>query len=111
MLLNPDDRHEEDTLIRKARELLAQKRPQEAVETIQHHLTYAPPAATDYELLGVALAMAGDLPRATASLEQASSMGAQNPEIAYNLGLVYRKAGRAHEAIGAFERAVSLKPD
>src|SRR5437763_1916500 len=106
MLLNPEEHHEEETLVQKARELLAQKRPQEAAEAIQHYLTYAPPAATDYELLGVALAMAGELPKAIASLEQASAMATRNPEITYNLGLVYRKAGRAEDAAVAFGRAV-----
>src|SRR5262245_6537978 len=111
MLLNPHDQPREDVLIRKSRELLAQKRPQEAVEAIQHHLSYAPPAATDYELLGIALAMVGDLAKAVSALEQAAAMASGNPEIAYNLGLVYRKAGRAQEAMGAFGRAVALKPD
>src|SRR5262249_36309428 len=43
--------------------------------------------------------------------EQAAQMDPRDPIIAYNLGLLYRQAGRGQEAISALERAVTLRPD
>jgi tetratricopeptide (TPR) repeat protein len=111
MLLNPDDEQEEAPLLQQARQLLAERKAAEAAQMMKRYLYYSPGAASDYELLGVSLAMAGDGPPAIAALEQAQGLDRNSPTIAYNLGHVYRQAGRFPEAITAFERAIKLRPD
>src|SRR5436305_1098180 len=110
MSFYPDDLPDEPHIAR-AREFLRQKQPSEAVEAIRHRLGFAPGTALDYELLGVALAQAGDNEHAITALEQAEKMNSHEATIPYDLGLVYRRAGRAHDAIAAFQRALALRPD
>src|SRR5437016_10744573 len=92
----------EDPHITQARNFLRQKQPSEAAAAIRHHLAYAHGSALDYELLGVALAQAGDNEHAMAALEQAEKMNSHDATIPYDLGLVYRRAGMAEAAVAAF---------
>jgi hypothetical protein len=102
---------QEEPHIRQARELLQQKRPQEAIQVIRRHLSFAPATSVDYLLLGVALAESGEGLQATGILEQAEQMNPREATIPYKLGLLYRQAGRAQEAVAAFERALAVRPD
>jgi tetratricopeptide (TPR) repeat protein len=102
----PDEPH-----IARAKECLRQKQPSEAAAAIRHRLNFCPGTALDYELLGVALAQAGDNEHAVAALEQAEKMNSHEATIPYDLGLVYRRAGRTADAVAAFKRALALKPD
>ncbi len=112
MLLNdePEERRE-DPIIVQARTLLREGRAAEAAAMIGSHLHYAPAKATEYELLGIAYAMAGETAQAINALEQATRMDGVNAEIHYNLGLAYRKAARPQDALTEFERAVHLQPN
>jgi tetratricopeptide (TPR) repeat protein len=113
MSLYPDEfaAPQEEPHIRQARELLEQKQPQEAIQVIRRHLSFAPATSTDYEFLAVALAQSGERQPAIEAMEQASKMDSHDAAIAYNLGLLYRQAGREQDAVTAFERAVGLRPD
>jgi tetratricopeptide (TPR) repeat protein len=111
MAENPDQSPASTTLIDQARQLLRDGRGDEAARTVRRYLSTAPGGAQDYELLGVALGMAGEGLQALAALEQAHALDPQSASIAYNLGQVYRQAGRGAAAITAFERAIALRPD
>src|SRR5205807_1292448 len=67
--------------------------------------------AVDYALLGVALAETGDVEHAISALDQAAKMNPSDAAVAYNLGLLYRKAGRDPEAATCLQHALSLRPD
>ena len=105
------DERPEDPHITQARDFLRQKQPGEAAAAIRHHLAYAHGSSLDYELLGVALAQAGEYEHAMSALEQAEKMNSHEASIPYDLGLVYRKAGMVEAAVEAFQRALALKPD
>src|SRR5689334_22316815 len=102
----PDEPH-----IARAREFLLQKQPDEAVAAIRHRLNFCPGTAVDYELLGVALAQAGDYEHAMSALEQAEKMNSHEATIPYDLGLVYRRAGLMEAAVAAFQRALAINPN
>src|SRR5262249_33352938 len=51
---------QEEAHIHQARRFLQQKQPQEAIQVVRRHLSFAPGTSTDYLLLGVALAEAGE---------------------------------------------------
>ena len=61
--------------------------------------------------LGVALREAGDLPSAAVSLERARAAGAENPELANDLGVVYARLGRANDARALFQELLGRDPD
>ena len=111
MLLNPETEPEEAPMLLQARELLTQGKAAEAAAAVRHYLYYTPGGAADYELLGVALARAGEVAPAVTALEQAQGLDKNNATVAYNLGHAYRMAGRWPDAIAAYERAVTLRPD
>lgn len=58
--------------------------------------------------LGVLLMQAGNADEALPLLKQASAARPQDAAFAYNVGQAYQALGRLGEAIGAFDRAVSL---
>lgn len=109
MSLNPEA-SADTPLIQQAKALLQQRQPAEAAQAVRRHLAMAPGVATDYMLLGVCLAEAGEGLQAIAAMEQAATMDPNSASIAYNLGLLYRKAGRSSNAVAALERAVALRP-
>ena len=102
---------QEDSHIQQARALLRQRQPAEAVAVIRRRLAYAPGTAVEYSILGVALAESGDIEHALSALNQAAKMNPGDAAIAYNLGLLYRKAGQNAEAATCFEHALKLRPD
>jgi Flp pilus assembly protein TadD len=53
----------------------------------------------------------GDLPRAIAELEEASTLVPHASEVQNHLGLAYAAAGRDADALRAFRRAVDLDCD
>ena len=54
---------------------------------------------------------AGDSSAAAVSLERARAAGAQNPELANDLGVVYARLGRAAEARVLFQQLLGRDPD
>jgi spermidine synthase len=67
--------------------------------------------AAAYNRRGYALAMAGQLPEAIASFQEALRLKPDDAETHANLGNVLLLAGRTAEAIGQYEEALRLKPD
>jgi Flp pilus assembly protein TadD len=61
--------------------------------------------------LGIAYQRAGDLERATASLERALELNPRQPVAWNELGIVQRKMGRFSEARQSYEKALALHPD
>jgi tetratricopeptide (TPR) repeat protein len=94
----------------EARVLLAQELPAEAVRILRAHLAGRRGAATEYALLGVALARCGDLTAAAQALERAVARDRRNAAYYLSLGQVYLLQQRAREAMAAVERALRLRP-
>ena len=61
--------------------------------------------------LGDAALEQGDVPRAIAELELAARLVPERSAVLNHLGIAYVAAGRLHEALAAFERAVALDCD
>src|SRR5205807_4301708 len=62
-------------------------------------------------LLGVALAQAGENAAAIETLERCVALEPGNAAAHFNLGQLYRQAGRRDKALAEFEQALALRPD
>src|SRR5437764_13433254 len=83
----------------QARELLRQNRPEEAARLLREHLTSHAGLAAEEMLLGVALAQAGENAAAIETLERSVALEPGNAATHFNLGQIYRQAGRREEAL------------
>ncbi len=60
---------------------------------------------------GLKYGMDNQLPEAIACLKKATEAAPQHPDIWYNLGFAYIKAGQIQEAKNALQKTLQLKPD
>ncbi|MGH0035498.1 MAG: tetratricopeptide repeat protein [Myxococcota bacterium] len=61
--------------------------------------------------LAIAYRLAGDLPKAEASLRRALELNPRHPVAHNELGIVQRRSGRFAEARASYEKALDLQPD
>jgi tetratricopeptide (TPR) repeat protein len=99
------------TAVNEVRSLLRTNRPAEAAALLRALLAVRMGTAEDYMLFGIALAQTGATSAALEALEQAVVIDPRDPVAHFNLGQVYRQAGRDRQALRAFDRACSLRPD
>lgn len=86
-------------------------RPEAARRRLGSVLTQFPSAADAWRLSAIAARMCGDLAAAEEHLRESVRLAPANPEAWNTLGLVLDDLGRPDDAVDAFERALSLKPD
>jgi tetratricopeptide (TPR) repeat protein len=101
----------EQARLARTNELMAQKRHQEAIAILEQTVRDYPNSAWSWGMLGDALAMAGDLPRAEQALQWATQIGADSSDVPLNLGLVSLARGNRLAALGHFRQAIKRKPD
>ena len=82
-----------------------------ALAAYQQLLALAPNQTNALNFVAVAALQGGDAPRAIALLQQAVAADATDAGLHKNLGLAYRAAGSAEEALRCFRQASRLKPD
>src|ERR1700679_1942941 len=95
----------------QAHELEKRGRLSEAIEAYRRLLAYEPDNSDALHLLGVALGRADHPEEACAALAAAARLQDDNPYIHANLGNALSVLRRDAEALTAYERAISLKPD
>jgi len=74
-------------------------------------LSLDPGNAAIRDSVGWAEFQSGAVDQALADLQQAAEKTPLDPTVNYHLGEVYLKAGRRHEAVDEFDRALHLNPD
>ena len=97
--------------IRRAKELLARKEPDDALDLLEEELERSPDAAKLYELRGIALAQLGRVDEATISLRRATMLDPTDPETFYNLAVQLFDEGDHLEAAVAAREALKLDPN
>jgi tetratricopeptide (TPR) repeat protein len=95
----------------QAHELEKRGRLSEAIEAYRRLLAYEPDNSDALHLLGVVLGRTDQPEEACAVLAAAARLQGDNPYIHANLGNALSALRRDAEALRAYERAVSLKPD
>lgn len=101
----------EDGTVLGARAILLERagKPAEALEAAKRAIEAG--AGRDAKLLLAALLIgSGDLDGAQAQLEQLASDAPDDPEVAYDLGLIADKKNRYNEAREAYLKALKLRP-
>ena len=86
------------------------KRPQEAVQTLEQAVRFAPDDAGSHYQLGLAYNEVGDLTNAAAQLAAAVKLDPRQVSAWYNLGLAQNGLGQTGAAITTLLRAESLAP-
>jgi tetratricopeptide (TPR) repeat protein len=85
-------------------------RHHDAVETFDRLTRMRPKASAYWNNLGVAGRHAGDFKTSEQALTRAKSLAPRDPEVHYNLGLLYLQQRRWTQARAALIRAVELAP-
>jgi uncharacterized protein HemY len=99
------------SVVEAARSLLQRNQPAEAARMLGEHLSQREGNASEYLLMGVARARAGEGMTAIQALEQAIALEPGNAAAHFNLGQIMRQRGRLREALLAIERALELRPN
>ncbi|MEO8747193.1 MAG: sulfotransferase, partial [Rhodanobacter sp.] len=86
-------------------------RPSQAVTSFKQLTRLQPGVSAYWNNLGIASRQAGDLPASEQALTTALTLAAQDPEVMYNLGLVYIQQRRWLLARETLLNAVGLAPD
>ena len=97
-------------LINEARQLMGERRYDEAIERLDRARRDAPRNLSALVLAGVAQLEAGRPQRALAPLRQAAEVAPANADVPYNTGRAYLALGDATHAEAAFRRALALSP-
>ncbi|SMF40754.1 Flp pilus assembly protein TadD, contains TPR repeats [Tistlia consotensis] len=91
--------------------LLADRRPEEALEPLRRATVLAPGDASAHATYAAALAQLGEATRAEMALRKAARLDPEQPDHWRNLGHVRRQLGKLEAAGEALERAVATAPD
>ena len=83
----------------------------EAREGLRTALKYAPENAGLWAYLGLAEGGLNDVRGAIADLEKARSLSPKDPQILFDLGLLYRRNGNAERAREMYRQGLVLQPD
>src|SRR5579872_5953379 len=105
----PED--EVRTLAERAAAHVARGEMPAALAVYQQLLALAPNQTTALNFVAVAALQGGDARRAIVLLQQAVAADAADASLHKNLGLAYRAAGSADQALQCFRQASRLKPD
>ncbi len=74
-------------------------------------LKYAPQDAGLWAYLGLAEGSLNNVPGAIADLERARSLSPKDPQILFDLGLLYRRDGNAKRARELYRQGLAIQPD
>lgn len=94
----------------EALQLLRQERYEEGIPLLVAVTEEAPDVTAPYINLGIAYERSGDLERAEAALETASTLSPTHPIVHNELGILYRKTGRFAAARASYEKALATYP-
>ncbi len=110
-LLARSDSPTVDLLMGWAREELAQRRPQAALDYLDGVLAMAPETMDAYYMRGTLHYMTRDLGRAMADLERVLQMEPRHFGALIGIGAILRDTGNPRAAFAAFEAALRLHPN
>ena len=102
------DASDERPEVTEARELLAAKKPEEAVKLLEPVIQGDDVDYLVFQVLGIAYAQSGNMNAAVGAMESAARMNAAIPYTHYNLGMVLLKTGDLEGAREAFERSLRV---
>ncbi len=88
--------------------LISQQRANDAVPLLERAVGIAPSDAKTHEQLSRALEGAGDQQSAISEMELAIKLDSQNPRLHFEVGQMYRRAGRLDDSRKELERSSSL---
>jgi arylsulfatase A-like enzyme len=97
-------------LINEARQLIGERRYDEAIERLERARRDSPRNLSALVLTGVAQLQAGRPQAALAPLRRAAEVAPANADVPFNTGLTYLALGDAAPAEQAFRRALALSP-
>jgi choline-sulfatase len=97
-------------LINEARQLIGERRYDEAIERLDRARRPSPRNLSALVLTGVAQLEAGRPQASLAPLRRAAEIAPANPDVPYNAGRTYLALGDAAHAEQAFRRALALRP-
>ena len=97
--------------IGRGNELLAQDKPEEALQAFSEALKLNPADEDVHYDLGVALTRLGKIDEAIVQYQEALNLFPQYMEAHNNLGNLLMRSGRTQEAIQQFESALQISPD
>jgi tetratricopeptide (TPR) repeat protein len=99
-----------ETVASKAVEAFRAGRYAEARDGFRAALKYAPQNAGLWAYLGLVEGSLNDIQGAIADLEKARSLSPKDPQILFDLGLLYRRNGNAERAREMYQQGLLLQP-
>lgn len=100
-----------EAIARKAIEDFRAGRYAEARDGFRAALKYAPSNAGLWAYLGLSEGSMNDVPGAITDLEKARSLSPQDPQILFDLGLLYRRNGNRDRAREMYRQGLAIQPD